>query len=81
MKRIWWIVAESLRMGWACRQRARGFPWTIIPIPPRAWVHWRLDTAYGEGRWPSWRVIFRDACVFLLWRRRLRLERAAPRLR
>jgi len=78
--RLWLILVEVLRFGWSCRQKARGFSWTILPIPPRDWVTWRLDTAYGEGRpRPPWRYILNDVCTFLLWCRRIRLLRKMAR--
>ncbi len=76
MKRWWLIAVEAVIFGWACRQKARGFPWTILPIPPRDWVKWRLDTAYGEHNpRPPLRYMFKDLCVFLLWCRRMRMLR------
>lgn len=66
-RRVRWtlILVEALRFAWCCRQRNRGLPWSILPIPPRAWVTWRLDTAYGEGRpRPPWRHILDDVCTF-----------------
>lgn len=81
VRRLWCICAEGIRFGFACRQRARGFPWTILPIPPAAWVKWRLDTAYGENRpRPPWRMMLHDVCVFLLWRRKMRVWRESPRM-
>ena len=80
MIRWWYVAVEGVRFAWACRQKARGFPWTALPIPPREWVKWRLDTAYGEHfPRPSLRRIFDDVCVFLLWRRRMGLLRKVPR--
>ncbi len=80
MIRSWLIFCEAIRFGWSCRQKARGFPWSYLPIPPKIWVTWRLDTAYGEGRpRPSWRYMLSDVCTFLLWCRRMRLLRKAIR--
>lgn len=79
--KLLWIVLEAVRMGWACRQCARGFPWTVLPIPPRDWVKWRLDTFYGEHNpRPPWRRMLYDTCAMLLWRRRMRMLRKAPRM-
>lgn len=73
LRNAWWIATEGLRFLWACRQKNRGWIWRIIPIPPKEWVKWRLDTAYGEWnpRPPLW-YIWRDLCRFLLWRRQMR---------
>jgi hypothetical protein len=52
----------------------------FLPLPPRLFIKFRLDTAYGEVAhgWsrPSWRVIASDTKRFLLWRRKYRLRKA-----
>jgi hypothetical protein len=51
-----------------------------LPIPPKRFIKFRLDTAYGEVAhgWPRppWRVIILDTKRFLLWRRKERLRQA-----
>jgi hypothetical protein len=77
MREFFQILAEALRFGW-CARHKRHFILRFLPIPPRAYVKWRLDTVYGEKEhgWkrPSWRIIVRDTWKFLKWRRKMRLE-------
>lgn len=43
------VLGSMLRAAW--RFRARGW-WRrapFLPVPPRAYVEWRLHTAYGDG--------------------------------
>ena len=43
------LLAALLRAAW--RFRARGW-WRrppFLPLPPRAYVEWRMHTAYGDG--------------------------------
>jgi hypothetical protein len=40
----------------------------FIPVPPPAYVEWRLKTAYGKHR-PSWKIVIRDLWQFGNWLR------------
>jgi len=45
----------------------RTFP--FLPLPPKKYLSWRLDTAYGGSfKRPTLRVIVKDAYKFLYWR-------------
>ena len=43
-----WRAPALLGMAWAYRARGwyRRFP--FLPLPPRAYLEWRNDTAYGQ---------------------------------
>lgn len=62
-----------LRTAWAlARFACRAVPdgWYLrapfLPFPPRKYLSWRLQTAYGVGR-PSWDVVLRDVWQFGAW--------------
>jgi hypothetical protein len=38
----------------------------FLPLPPRPYLAWRLQTAYGQTR-PGWRVIAHDVWQFGRW--------------
>lgn len=58
-----WALARFYRRvipdGWYMRA-------PFLPIPPRKYLGWRLQTAYGNSR-PSWRVVFGDLWQFGGW--------------
>ena len=41
----------------------------FLPAPPKQYVAWRLQTAYGQRR-PEWRDLIRDVWQFGDWLRR-----------
>ncbi|MEJ2679473.1 MAG: hypothetical protein P8174_10420 [Gemmatimonadota bacterium] len=57
------LLGVVVRAAW--RFRARGWyrrP-PFLPVPPAAYLEWRLYTAYGEGRAPTVREVER----YLRW--------------
>ena len=85
MKEWWRAALEGLRF-YCCVVPRRWWKRPFrLPIPPRLFIKFRLDTAYGavecggdpaggRPRPPIWKII-RDTKRFLLWRRKNRLAR------
>lgn len=47
------------------------FWWRIGIVPPRKYVNWRLQTAYGNYR-PDWKTLLRDLYQYGKFLRRMR---------
>ncbi|MDX1568732.1 MAG: hypothetical protein R3223_13075 [Longimicrobiales bacterium] len=63
-----------LATAWAFRARDwyRKFP--FLPLPPRSYVRWRLETAYGD---PEAIPPADDLARYLRWARRMRRRMGA----
>lgn len=63
------LVPPLLATAWAFRARRwyRRFP--FLPVPPRSYVRWRMETAYGD---PEAIPPADDLERFLLWAARMR---------
>jgi len=63
------IIPALLGLAWASRRIGwyRRFP--FLPIPPRSYLEWRLDTAYGEAEADPPE---RETLRYLNWTRRMR---------
>jgi hypothetical protein len=64
------VFVELLRIGWTFRRRQwyRHFP--FLPFPPKEYLEWRLETAYGEKRFRN--VRWHDVVAYALWHRGMR---------
>jgi hypothetical protein len=60
------LAIDLLRTGWAFRRRDwwRGAP--FLPLPDRAYLRWRMETAYGD---PDAVPPLEDIVNFSRWRR------------
>lgn len=70
------VLPDLLRMAWAFRARNWYRRPPFLPIPPRAYMRWRMETAYGDpGTMPPKDEMGR----YLRWasqmRERARMER------
>lgn len=45
-----WILPHLLGAAWAMRARRWYARAPFLPLPPRSYVDWRMDTAYGDAR-------------------------------
>jgi hypothetical protein len=43
------LIAPLVRAGWRCRRRDWYRRAPFMPLPPREYLAWRLDTAYGAA--------------------------------
>jgi len=60
------LAIDLLKTGWAFRRRDWWKEFPFLPIPDRAYLSWRMYTAYGdEGAVPP----VRDVIRFARWRR------------
>jgi hypothetical protein len=60
-----WVTATSTAASIVPRRWWRRFPY--LPLPDAAWMHFRLETAYGgDGRGP---VRPEDLITYLEWRK------------
>jgi hypothetical protein len=64
-------VPNLLRAAWAFRARGwyRRFP--FVPLPPRSYLRWRLETAYGD---PDHRPTDGELLRYLAWTTTMRRD-------
>jgi len=64
-------IPHLLRAAWVFR--ARGWPrrFPFLPPPPRSYLAWRLDTAYGD---PDHRPTDDELIRYLAWTEEMRRE-------
>ena len=43
-----WVIPYVVRAAWAFRSRNWYRRPPFLPMPPRSYLRWRLDTAYGD---------------------------------
>ena len=44
-----WILPHLLSTAWAMRSRRWYSRAPFLPLPPRSYVDWRMETAYGDA--------------------------------
>lgn len=63
------IVPYLLRAAWAFRARDWYRRAPFLPLPPRSYMRWRMETAYGDAdAWPTLDQMER----YLVWTARMR---------
>ena len=63
------LIPHLVRFAWAFRARGWYRRPPFLPLPPRSYVRWRMDTAYGdEGHVPARNEIER----YVVWTTRMR---------
>ena len=71
-----WIIPHVVGAAWAMRTRRWYARAPFLPLPPRAYVDWRMETAYGDvhATPPA-----DDLARYLVWSTRMRRTmRRAP---
>lgn len=63
------VVPALLGLAWAARRRGWYRRAPFLPIPPRSYLAWRLDTAYGD---PTADPPRDEAERYLRWTRQMR---------
>jgi len=49
------ILLTLLRYGWRVRRRGWWYRFPFLPIPPKNWLMWRFETAWGiDSVYPKW---------------------------
>ena len=62
------LALDLLRLVWAFRARRWFAAPPFLPVPPRAYIRWRMETAYGD---PDAVPPAEDVIRFARWRRKL----------
>ena len=70
------VLTELLRICWIFRRRQgyRQFP--FLPVPPRRYLEWRIETAYGDKSFKNHK--WRDVAAYARWHRSMRLRVTEP---
>lgn len=64
-----WLLPHLLSTAWAMRARRWYSRAPFLPLPPRSYVEWRMETAYGDvGAAPSFAELER----YVVWSARMR---------
>lgn len=65
------ILITLMKYGWRVRRKGWWHRFPFLPIPPKEWLLWRLETAWGidarSFKWsklPSCRIILKDIYNF-----------------
>lgn len=62
------VMISGCSFLWKIRKPKWYFKFPFLPIPPKEYTKWRLETAYGLGA--TWKnILWRDIKSFLLWRK------------
>lgn len=65
-------LLELLRICWIFRRRNWHRHPPFLPIPPRKYLEWRIETAYGDKAFKNLR--WRDIMAYARWHRSMRLK-------
>jgi hypothetical protein len=70
------VLLELLRICWTFRHRTwrRRFP--FLPLPPKNYLQWRIETAYGGKSFKNLR--WQDIAAYARWHRAMRLNISSP---
>ena len=63
------VVPALVGLAWAARRRGWYRRAPFLPVPPRSYLAWRLDTAYGD---PVARPPAHEAERYVRWTRQMR---------
>ena len=65
------IIIVLIKYGWRVKRKNWWFRYPFLPIPPKEWVLWRIETAWGIdsrefslSKLPPLRVIIKDLFSF-----------------
>ena len=49
------ITLTLLMYGWRVRRKGWWYRFPFLPIPPKRWLMWRFETAWGiDSTYPKW---------------------------
>jgi hypothetical protein len=66
------VLSELLRISWTFRDRAWYLHAPFLPLPPRRYLQWRIETAYGDKSFKNLR--WNDVAAYAHWHRAMRLN-------
>ena len=64
-----WVIPHLVRAAWAFRARGWYRRRPFLPLPPRSYVRWRMETAYGE---PDHEPTTHEIERYVVWTARMR---------
>jgi hypothetical protein len=70
------LVLELLRICWTFRHRKWYRRLPFLPLPPKRYLQWRIETAYGEKGFKNLR--WQDIVAYARWYRAMRLSASSP---
>jgi hypothetical protein len=70
------ILLELLRICWTFRDRRWFRHLPFLPLPPKKYLQWRIETAYGDKGFSNLR--WHDVVAYARWHRAMRLNASAP---
>ena len=70
------VLMELLRICWIFRRRRWYSHFPFLPVPPRKYLEWRFETAYGDKNFKNLR--WRDLVAYARWHRTMRLNVSTP---
>jgi hypothetical protein len=66
------VLIELLRICWTFRDRAWYLHLPFLPLPPKQYLQWRIETAYGDKSFKNLR--WQDVTAYACWHRAMRLN-------
>ena len=49
------VIFTLLAYGWRVRRKGWWYRFPFLPIPPKRWLLWRFETAWGiDSTYPKW---------------------------
>jgi len=67
---------ELLRICWVFRRRQWYRHLPFLPLPPKKYMEWRIETAYGDKSLKN--IRWRDVRAYAHWHRAMRLKTPTP---
>ncbi len=69
-------LVELIRICWVFRRRRWYCNFPFLPVPPRKYLEWRIETAYGDKAFKNLR--WQDIWAYARWHRAMRLKAPTP---
>jgi hypothetical protein len=69
------MIPNLVRAAWAFRARSWYKRPPFLPLPPRSYLRWRMETAYGD---PEAAPPIDELERYLLWTARMRAQMRGP---
>jgi hypothetical protein len=70
------VLSELMRICWTFRDRKWYSHPPFLPLPPKKYLQWRIETAYGDKSFRNLR--WRDVVAYARWHRAMRLHTSRP---
>lgn len=70
------VLMELLRICWIFRRRHWYWHFPFLPVPPRKYLEWRIETAYGDKSFKN--LKWQDVVAYARWHRAMRLSVPTP---